>query len=168
MSISPASNALTAVWLLVGAMLSVETGWLATGVTGIDAEPAQAVLLAAARHGAEVVGIDVLHVSRLPRFGGRLTIASQEPGVMYPPPWFMAASLPAGDYDVTLQLDRAQAGTLTITAGDLTAPHAVQPAVEQTWPLHLAADGRGVVMMPDDVLRRAGGRILITAKWGNE
>jgi hypothetical protein len=161
-------RALTAAWLLFGVMLAVEAGWLANGVTGIDAEPAQAVVLAAARDGGAVVGINVMHLSRQPRFGGRLTIASQEPGVMTPPPWFMASNLPAGDYDVTLQLDRAQAGTLTVKAGDVTAPHAVQPVLEQTWRLHLAADGSGVVMMPDDGLRRAGGRILITAKWGNQ
>jgi len=161
------NRALTAAWLLFGAMLAVEVGWLANGVTGIDAEPAQAAVLAAAREGGAVVGINVLHVSRLPRFGGRLTIASQEPGVMNPPPWFMASNLPAGDYDVTLQLDRPQAGTLTVTAGDATAPHAVQTALEQTWPLHVAADGSGVVMMPDDALRGAGGRILISGTWGS-
>lgn len=159
-------RALTAAWLLFGTMLAVQVGWLANGVTGIDAEPAQAVVLGAARDGGGIVGINVLHVGRLPRFGGRFTVASQEPGVMDPPPWFMASNLPAGDYDVTLQLDRAQAGTLTVTAGDVTSPHAVQPALEQTWPLHLAADGSGVVMMPDDTLRRAGGKILISAKWG--
>jgi hypothetical protein len=160
-------RALTAAWLLVGLMLAVQVGWLDNGVTGIDAEPAQAVVLGAARDGGAIVGLDVLHVSRLPRFGGRFTIATQEPGVMYPPPWFVASNLPAGDYDVTLQLDHAQAGTLTVTAGDVTAPRAVQPALEQSWPLRLSADDSGVVIVPDDALRRAGGRILVSAKWGS-
>jgi hypothetical protein len=162
------TRAVAVAWLLVGMMIVAQAGWLANGVTGLDAEPAQAALLAAARRGDAVVGIDVLHVSRRPRFGGRLTMASQEPGrPLDQPPWFIASGLPAGDYVVTLRLDRAQSGVLTVRAGDVTTPHAVWPALEQTWPLRLSADDSGVEMVPDEALRRAGGRIQITAKWGS-
>jgi len=162
------ARAMTATWLLVGLVLVVEAGWLANGVAGLDAEPAQATLLAAARRGSAILGIDVLHVSRLPRFGGRLTIASEEPAKFVDsPPWFIASGLPAGDYDVTLALDHAQRGALAVSAGGATERRAVQPEPEQTWPLHLSADDSGVVIVPDDVLRRAGGRILVSAKWGS-
>ena len=161
------TRAMTVTWLLVGLMLVVKAGWLANGVAGLDAEPAQAALLTAARRGSAVIGIDVLHVSRLPRFGGRLTMASQEPGrPLDRPPWFIASGLPAGDYVVTLSLDRAQGGVLTVSAGGLTEQHEVQPALEQTWALHLSADDSDVKMVPDGALPGAGGRILMSAKWG--
>jgi hypothetical protein len=163
------ARALTVTWLLAGLMLVVEAGWLANGVSGLDAEPAQAQLLAAASRGSAVVGIGVLHVSRLPRFGGRLTMASREPGTKDDPsPWFIASGLPAGDYDLMLRLDRAQAGVLTVSlsAGGLTQVYAVQPTLEQMWPLRLSADDSRVVITPDEALRRAGGRILVTSKWG--
>jgi hypothetical protein len=167
LSLRPRAASVT--WLLVGLMLVVEAGWLANGVDGLDAEPAQARLLAAARRGSAIVGIDALHVTRLPRFRGRLTIGSQEPGrFVDSPPWFIASGLPAGDYEVTLALDHAEGGTLTVSVGRVPERHAVQPALEQTWPLRLSADDNGVVIVPDDVLRRAGGRIRITGKWGNE
>jgi hypothetical protein len=163
------ARALSVTWLLAGVMLVVEAGWLANGVDGLDAEPAQATLLSAARGGSTVVGIDALHVSRLPRFGGRLTMASQEPArFVDSPPWFIASGLPAGDYDVTLVLDRAQGGALTVSTGGVPERHVVQPALEQTWPLRLSADDSGLNIVPDDALRRVGGRIRITAKWGSE
>jgi hypothetical protein len=161
------TRAMTVTWLLIGVMLVVQAGWLANGVAGLDAEPAQAALLTAARRGRAVVGIDVLHVSRLPRFGGLLTMASEEPGrPLDRTPWFIASGLPAGEYAVTLRMDRAQAGAVTVSVGSVAQVQAVWPALEQTWPLRLSADSSRVVIVPDEALTGTGGRILVSATWG--
>lgn len=160
-------RAAAGIWLLGGVLLAVQAGWWANANPGLDAERAQSALLQAARSGRPIVGIYPGHLSRQAEGRGQLLIGTEEPGVIDPPPWFLGSDLPAGDYQVTLRLDHAQVGTLLISAGATPTPRAVQAVPEQTWLLSIRSDHTEVVMTPDETLRRAGGRVFLTAKWGS-
>ena len=163
---SSGARAIVGAWLLGGLMLVAQTGWTLHGVTGLDAAPAQARLLTAARDADVVISPGIFHIDRRARFGGVMTIASLEPGKFLEEgtPWFVGPSLPAGDYSVVLRMDRPMAGVVTIDAGTRET-HPVTAEADQIWSLHVDADDTTVVITPSDALRDAGGRIWLRAEW---
>ena len=152
-------------WLLVGLMVVAQAGWTLHGIWGPDSAPAQARVLTAARQG-RVVGIDVLRFDRRARFGGAMTIATVEQGKFLDSgtPWFVAPSLPAGDYDVLLTMERPAAGSVAVESG-VRGTHELTAEAQQTWRLHVDADGTTVVIAPTDSIRDAGGRVVLAARW---
>ena len=113
------------------------------GVTGIDAEPAQAAVIAAGLSGRAVCRLDALSVRRLRGLAGQVVMGSREPGkVIDPPPWFISSGLPAGDYDVRLHLADPRAGTVTVGIGDNRIERNVTAAVDQSWPIRVENIGR--------------------------
>lgn len=156
------ARAAVVVWLLAGLVIVVQSGWWLRRVSGIDAEPAQAQWLARTRLGVAPVSIDTLRVRRAGGDVAALTLASQEAGKADDPaPWYLATHLPAGDYDVTLTMERPAAGTLIVATRAASGTHDVRAAGAQTWPLHLPDGDVTLVMVPDEALRGAEGRVTL-------
>jgi hypothetical protein len=154
-----------AAFVLTGLLVSVQAGWWLNGVTGLDPQQAQVVVVRSGltEHAALRIGtLSVRHVSGV---AGDVELGTEEPGkITDPPPWFIASRLPAGDYDVHLHLAEPHGGTLAIAIGDATTDHSVAPAVDQSWPIRVGKDGSDVTMMPDDALRSARGTVVVIPK----
>ena len=157
------ARAASVVWLLAGLVAAVQSGWWLRGVSGLDAEPAQARLVGEARRGVALVSIETLRVSRRSGVDAPFTLASQEVGKADDPaPWYIATHLPAGDYEVTLTMERPAAGSLIVATHTASDTRDVRAAATQTWPLHLSGDDGTVVIVPGEALRNAGGRVTLS------
>jgi hypothetical protein len=151
-------------WLLVGLVLVVQAGWIANGVGGLDAERAQAHLLTAANHGESLVAIQPGHVSRRAVSLEQVTIAGQELGkFLEATPAYFAVDLPAGDYMLTLTLDRPVTDTMTLAAGDDRVTFPVKDAGDRRFPIHVAHDGSRVVVAAD-AIQAAGGTFTLSPR----
>jgi hypothetical protein len=154
-----------AAFVVIGLLFGVQAGWLLNGVSGIDAEPAQAAVILASHSGRAVYMLDAMSVTRLRDLPGRIVIATQEPGKLIDPSaWFVGSSLPAGDYDVRLHLDAPRAGTMTIGIGDQRIEHDVIAAADQAWPIRVEQNASEVVVVAGETLRGTKGTVLLTLK----
>lgn len=150
-------------WMVASAMTAASIGWRLNGVSGVESTRAQLGVLAATGEAGQVWRVarwsvgrtEVTSVLLRPRSVGR---------VQGNQPWFAAADVPAGSYDLEIETDRAASGNVALMIGRAGLPvryWALAPETRQVVTVDLPAGAARLSIQPDPTAEQSGGRVRL-------
>ena len=155
------------VGLLALFMAAVQAGWWLNGVPAVDPVRSQLALLARLAPGERLVRLAPWSSSWQPVREAGMRLAGEQPGRTAPAEaWPGVSDVPPARFAALVALDRpAPAGRLAVHLGRSAEPWRVvdvgrgSPAAFE---LNLPGGARALTFQPDEALKAAGGRVVLT------